>query len=57
MAATAGSLLPMMEKLGVARACDVQIDSLAARLQQGLVESNATIVMPLMVGAWTRSPG
>jgi hypothetical protein len=34
----------------------MQIDSLAARMQQGLVEANATIVVPLMVGAWTRSP-
>jgi ubiquinone/menaquinone biosynthesis C-methylase UbiE len=57
LTATVGSLLPMMEKLGVARAADVQIDTLAARMQQSLVESNATLVMPLMVGAWTRSPG
>jgi ubiquinone/menaquinone biosynthesis C-methylase UbiE len=56
LAATVASLLPMMEKLGVARTEDMQIDSLAARMQQGLVEANATIVVPLMVGAWTRSP-
>ena len=47
----------MMEKFGVARIGEVHIDSLAARMQADLLAANATIIMPLMVSAWTRSLG
>ena len=57
LAATIRSLLPMMESLGVVRAADMRIDTLAERWQQALTEANATLIMPMMVAAWTRLPG
>lgn len=57
LAATVSSLVPMMEKFGVARVGEVQIDTLAVRMQDDLVAANATIIMPLMVSAWARAPG
>ncbi|HEU4590449.1 MAG TPA: methyltransferase domain-containing protein [Steroidobacteraceae bacterium] len=55
--ATIRSLLPVMEQLGVARAEEVQVDTLAERMQQALTAANATMIMPSMIGAWARMPG
>jgi ubiquinone/menaquinone biosynthesis C-methylase UbiE len=55
--ATIRSLLPMIEKYGVANADEIGIDTLAERMQQALVEANATMIMPTLVGAWARVPG
>ena len=54
LAATVRSLLPLAERLGVATAAEVEIDSLAERLRREAVESNACIMPPPLVGAWTR---
>ncbi len=54
LAATVRSLLPMAERLGVATAAEVEIDSLAERLRREAVENNACIVLPPLIGAWTR---
>jgi ubiquinone/menaquinone biosynthesis C-methylase UbiE len=54
--ATIRSLLPMIEKYGVASAEEIGIDTLAERMQQALLESNATMIMPTLMGAWTRVP-
>jgi SAM-dependent methyltransferase len=48
------SLLPLMERFGVATAAEVDVDTLAARLRQEIVAHNATVVAPPMIGAWTR---
>ncbi len=54
LAQTVRSLLPMIEKTGVATRDEVDIDTLADRLRTGLVERNAVAHAPLFVGAWTR---
>ncbi|HEY7378513.1 MAG TPA: methyltransferase domain-containing protein [Steroidobacteraceae bacterium] len=51
---TLRSLLPMLEATGVVTARELQIDALAQRLQRALSEAQATLVMPSMVGSWTR---
>jgi ubiquinone/menaquinone biosynthesis C-methylase UbiE len=56
LAETVRSLLPMLEASGVVKASELQIDSLAQRLQHALSDSQATLVMPTMVGTWTRLP-
>ena len=46
------TLLPVMEKNGIATAAEVDIDTLAERLQRAVQTADATIVAPLFVGAW-----
>lgn len=48
------TLLPLMEKTGVATAAEVGIDTLASRLRDEAVALDATLVSPLLVGAWAR---
>lgn len=48
------TLLPLMERLGVATAAEVDIDTLAGRLRQEALERHATLVAPPFVGAWAR---
>lgn len=48
------SLLPLAERLGVATAADVEIDTLAERLRHEAVASNACVMPPPLIGAWTR---
>jgi len=50
------TLLPLMERVGVATAVEVDIDTLADRLRQEVVANNATVVVPPLVGAWVRLP-
>lgn len=50
------SLLPMAERLGVATAAEVEIDTLAERLRKEAVEHDACIMLPPLVGAWARTP-
>jgi len=56
LAGTLRSLLPMMERYGVATAADVDIDTLAARLRLEAVGHNASVMPPPLIGAWTRIP-
>lgn len=56
VASTVRSLLPMMERLGVATAHDVQIDTLAARLEAEVRGRNAVMVLPPLIGCWARRP-
>ncbi|MEZ4865976.1 MAG: class I SAM-dependent methyltransferase [Caldilineaceae bacterium] len=53
LAQTIRSLLPTMEKLGVASVADVQIDTLAERMSQEMVERQGVMIMPSLIGAWT----
>jgi SAM-dependent methyltransferase len=48
------SLLPVLEKFGVASAAEVQIDSLEERIQQELLAAGSVAVTPSLIGAWTR---
>jgi SAM-dependent methyltransferase len=56
IANTLASLLPMAEQLGVTTAAEMQIDTFADRLREEVVRSKAVIVLPSLVGAWTRIP-
>jgi hypothetical protein len=49
------SLLPAMERLGVATVDDVDIDTLARRIGAEAVEENATVVWISVVGAVTHT--
>lgn len=57
LAAITRTLLPVMEKNGIASAAEVDVDTLAARLQRAVHTADATVVAPLFVGAWSRVPG
>jgi hypothetical protein len=54
LANTLRSLLPMAERFGVATAAEIDIDGVAERLRREAVENNACIMLPPLVGAWTR---
>ena len=48
------TLLPVMERNGIATAAEVDVDTLAERLQRAVQAADATVVAPLFVGAWAR---
>jgi SAM-dependent methyltransferase len=48
------TLLPLMERTGIATAGEVAIETLAARLRDEAVALDATLVSPSLIGAWTR---
>lgn len=50
------SLLPLIEQTGVAVAAEVDVDTLADRLQAQALANDATLVSPAYVGAWARLP-
>ena len=50
------TLLPVMEKNGIATAAEVDVDTLAERLQRAVQTADATVVAPLFVGAWAHKP-
>jgi SAM-dependent methyltransferase len=50
----AGTLLPSMERLGVASAAEVGLDTLAERIEAEVVAGNSTIVRHFEIGAWIR---
>ncbi len=54
VAETLRSLLPFMERLGIASAEEVQLDTLADRLRAEATGNSACIMPPPLVGAWTR---
>ncbi|MFL6226400.1 MAG: class I SAM-dependent methyltransferase [Actinomycetes bacterium] len=54
LAQTTRTLLPLMERTGVATATEV--DTAAARLREQVVAADATVVPPPLIGAWTRKP-
>lgn len=57
IAQTLNSLLPAMQREGVATAEEIGIDTVAHRLREEAVARNACIMLPPFVGAWTRMPG
>jgi SAM-dependent methyltransferase len=50
------TLLPLMEKTGVATVKAVGIDTLASRLREEALTRRATLVAPSLIAAWTRKP-
>jgi 2-polyprenyl-3-methyl-5-hydroxy-6-metoxy-1,4-benzoquinol methylase len=51
------SLLPMMERFGVATAATVEVDTLAARLGTEMISMDGVTILPSLVGAWARKSG
>jgi ubiquinone/menaquinone biosynthesis C-methylase UbiE len=56
LAETVRSLLPFIEKAGVATKEEIDIDTLADRLREDVVAGGGVIYSPLYVGAWARKP-
>lgn len=52
-AAMTRTLLPLMERFGVATAAEVDIDTLAERIRADALTHNSTLLTPPFVGAWT----
>lgn len=50
------TLLPLIQKTGVATADEVGLDNLAARMRDEAVAKKSVLVMPPFIGAWTRKP-
>jgi hypothetical protein len=48
------SLLPVMEKLKITTATDVDISSLAQRMRDEVVSSKGVVLSPGLIGAWSR---
>jgi hypothetical protein len=48
------TLLPLMERTGIATAAEVGLETLADRLCTEAVTNNATWVSPAFIGAWSR---
>jgi hypothetical protein len=49
------NLLPVMEKLGIVRASEVDAPTLAQRLRQEAVARQGVLVGPALIGAWSRT--
>jgi len=56
IAATMRSLLPMFERLGVATAEEMNVDTLEARMRTEPVERAASLVLPMFAAAWAPTP-
>ncbi len=56
MSGDVASLLPRMERLGVATAAEVRPETFEDRLRAEAAAADAVLLNPLMVGSWTRIP-
>ncbi len=50
------SILPMMERFGVATAAEVNIDTFADRLREEVVRGGGCIALQPLIGGWSRKP-
>jgi SAM-dependent methyltransferase len=50
------SMVPLMERFGIATAREVDPDTLADRLLADVTSRGAVVIAPLLVGAWSRTP-
>jgi SAM-dependent methyltransferase len=57
VAQTVRSLLPMMERLGVATSSEVEVETLAARLEAETCGGGGVVMLSPLIGAWARKPG
>jgi ubiquinone/menaquinone biosynthesis C-methylase UbiE len=48
------SLLPAIERFGIATATEVEIESLALRIRDEVLAEDGVVVAPLLIGAWAR---
>jgi SAM-dependent methyltransferase len=55
IASTVRSALPLMERMGVATAVEVDVDTLADRLRVEAEAGHGTITLPPLAGAWART--
>jgi 2-polyprenyl-3-methyl-5-hydroxy-6-metoxy-1,4-benzoquinol methylase len=51
------SLMPLIERTGIATAAEIDIESLAERLRVDAVAHERVMFLPRVVGAWTTVPG
>jgi hypothetical protein len=56
VAETLRSLLPRLEAIGAVTATELDVDTLAVRLRDEVLERSAVQVLPAVVGAWARRP-
>ncbi|HEY2842541.1 MAG TPA: hypothetical protein VGJ09_02780, partial [Bryobacteraceae bacterium] len=56
IAETVRSLLPRIEQFGLATAAELQIDTLAARMEAEGVALGAQLIGPTQFGAWAMKP-
>ena len=56
MAHTIRSLLPLMERLGIATRDEVTVETLGERLRAEVVAARGVVTWAPLVGAWTRTP-
>ena len=56
VADTVRSLLPMLERMGVATAEEVGVETLADRLRAEAVGQRGVQLLPIVIGAWARKP-
>jgi SAM-dependent methyltransferase len=54
IAETVQSLLPVMEKTGIATAADVELPTLADRIRKEVIANGAVVLSPAVIGAWSR---
>ena len=54
VADTVRSLLPMLEKVGMVSAEEVEVDTLADRLRAEVVAQQGVQMLPIVIGAWAR---
>ena len=50
------TMLPLMQRTGVATPDEVGVDNLAARIRDEVVTKNAVLVLPPFIGAWAHKP-
>jgi len=54
--ATIKSLLPVMEKLKIATAAEVDLATLSRQIRDEVVASKGVVFSPALIGAWSRKP-
>jgi SAM-dependent methyltransferase len=50
------TMLPLMERTGVATAQEVGLETLADRMREEAVALDSTLIFPALIGVWTRTP-
>ncbi|MFN8459272.1 MAG: methyltransferase domain-containing protein [Anaerolineae bacterium] len=56
LAETIEMLKPLMHQRGIALPAEIATSDLAEKIRQEVVENNAVIILPAIIGAWSRKP-
>jgi SAM-dependent methyltransferase len=56
LAGTLRNLVPALERMGLVRPGEVDLDTLAGRIRDDVVSQQGVYMLPMMIGAWTRKP-